>query len=83
MVWWGFRALKTPEERLHRRRFSVGRHTMRESVDLWTNPGQILDKHCANATTERLHVHSKRTAFREQKDSRSIATGTLGDKVRN
>src|SRR2546422_11145650 len=47
MVWWGFRALKTPEERLHRRRFSVGRHTMRESVDLWTNPGQILGKHCA------------------------------------
>ncbi len=24
MVRWGFRALKTPEERLHRRRFSVG-----------------------------------------------------------
>ena len=33
MVWWGFRALKTPEERLHRRRFSVG-------CDLNANPVQ-------------------------------------------
>src|SRR5436853_7900903 len=52
--------IRTLEERSHSRRFSVGRHTMRESVDLWTDPGQILDKYCANATTERLHVHSKR-----------------------
>src|SRR5205807_5420189 len=47
MVRRGFRALKTPEERLHCRRFSVGRHTMRESLAYWTYPGQILGKHCA------------------------------------
>ncbi len=30
MVCMGFRALKTPEERLHRRRFSVGRSSAPE-----------------------------------------------------
>jgi hypothetical protein len=50
MVWWGFRALKTPEERPIRRRFSVGRHhaRIRRSMDKpWTNTGQTLCKYSA------------------------------------
>src|SRR5258708_40205351 len=44
----GFRGVKdAPKERPICRRFSVGRLTMRDFLGLWTNPGQILGKHCA------------------------------------
>lgn len=43
IVWWGFRALKTPEERSHRRRFSVGSlPCLGHQLNAIT--GQILDK---------------------------------------
>jgi hypothetical protein len=48
MVWWGFRALKRPEERHHCRRFSVGCLIHSDSHGLldkhWTITGRILDK---------------------------------------
>src|SRR6266480_3492718 len=54
MVWWGFRALKTPEESLHRRRFSVGSlilhfdciHAANLLHFCCTNPAEILHIDC-------------------------------------
>src|SRR5437588_8736824 len=41
MVWWGFRALKTPEERLHCRRFSVGCKSSANRVHLQCRPDAV------------------------------------------
>src|SRR6266513_1492908 len=81
MVWWGFRALKTPEERLHRRRFSVGRHTIariRRSMDKpWTNTGQTLCIYGANLEhlLSRTQDGYKLKTRRLQKDCMSTARG--------
>src|SRR5205807_9295014 len=63
MVWWGFRALKTPEERLHRRRFSVGSLTLHFDC---IHAANLLHFCCTNAATEvdRLHKCCRNTALR-------------------
>ena len=43
MVRWGFRALKTPEERLHCRRFSVGSRMLHFDC---VRPAFLLRKYC-------------------------------------
>ena len=48
MVWWGFRALKTPEERPNCRRFSVGGISVVKPAQEQSKPnaiqGQLRDK---------------------------------------
>src|SRR5438105_15570379 len=63
MVRWGFRALKTPEERLHCRRFSVGSLTPHFDC---IHAANLLHFCCTNAATEvdRLHKCCRNTALR-------------------
>src|SRR5437016_10980122 len=54
MVRWGFRALKTPEESLHRRRFSVGSRMLHFDCIHAANPLHFC---CTNAATEADLLH--------------------------
>src|SRR5207302_8808197 len=69
MVWWGFRALKTPEERPHRRRFSVGSLILHFDC---IHAANLLHFCCTNAATEvrstaqMLQKYCTSTAFRNE-----------------
>src|SRR6266513_4892035 len=59
MVWWGFRALKTPEERPHCRRFSVGWLIYRDC----SITGQILDRYWTKTGRTMDEMDHERLAY--------------------